>query len=242
MIVRKTAGKCRLGWSMKSRSRRTARSARFTARLAGLAVLALVASGCSGAEPGVVAYVGDTKITQDELNEAFAGVTATLPDQQIPQAAVADALIQGAIADRIAAANKIVITDTDRDALLKGSNLAPLINDPRAKVVAYDAVDPALVARKLGARRLRGGPYQGAGDPQSALRRHRPQSEDDRRRPVRIARQTGPSADSVSAKHASGRGRKLVERARTTRRGDGPASSGMPVGRRADPSSRWWSI
>ena len=151
MIVRKTAGKCRLGWSMKSRSRRTARSARFTARLAGLAVLALVASGCSGAEPGVVAYVGDAKITQDELNEAFAGVTATLPDQPIPHAAVADALIQGAIADRIAAANKIVITDTDRDALLKGSNLAPLINDPRAKVVAYDAVDPELVARKLGA-------------------------------------------------------------------------------------------
>jgi len=68
---------------MKSRSRRTAHSARFTARLAGLAVLALVGSGCSGAEPGVVAYVADTKITQDELNEAFAGVTATLPDQQI---------------------------------------------------------------------------------------------------------------------------------------------------------------
>ena len=172
MIVWKTAGKCRLGWSMKSRNRRTARSAKFTARLAGLAVLALVASGCSGAEPGVVAYVGDTKITQRQLDEAFDGVTATLPDQQIPSAAVADALIQGAIADRIAAANKIVITDSDRDALLKGSNLAPLIDDPRAKVVAYDAVDPELVARQARRRRLRGGPHQGAGDPQSTLRRH----------------------------------------------------------------------
>ena len=139
-----------MGWSMKARNRRTARSAKVTARLAGMAVLALVASGCSGAEPGVVAYVGDTKITQRQLDEALAGVTATLPDQQIPSAAVADALIQGAIADRIAAANNIVITDSDRDALLKGSNLAPLVEDPRAKVVAYDAVDPELVARKLG--------------------------------------------------------------------------------------------
>jgi len=140
-----------MGWSMKSRNRRAARSAKFTARLAGMVVLAIVASGCSGAEPGVVAYVGDTKITQSQLDEAFAGVTATLPDQQIPSAAVADAMIQGAIADRIAAANDIVITDSDRDALLKGSNLAPLIDDPRAKVIAYDAVDPELVARQVGA-------------------------------------------------------------------------------------------
>ena len=136
---------------MKSRNRRTARSAKFTARLAGVALLALVASGCSGAEPGVVAYVGDTKITQRQLDEAFDGVTAALPDQQIPSSAVADALIQGAIADRIAAANNIVITDGDRDVLLKGSNLAPLLDDPRAKVLAYDAVDPELVARKIGA-------------------------------------------------------------------------------------------
>lgn len=139
-----------MGWSMRSRNHRTTRSARVTAGLAGLAVSALVTSGCSGAEPGVVAYVGDTRITQSQLDDAFEGVTAALPDQQIPHTAVADALIQGAIADRIAAMNKIVITDSDRDALLKGSNLAPLIEDPRARVIAYDAVDPELVAQKIG--------------------------------------------------------------------------------------------
>ena len=215
-----------MGWSMRSRNRRTARSARFTAGLAGLAVPALVASGCSGAEPGVVAYVGDTKITQSQLDDAFEGVTATLPDQQIPHAAVADALIQGAIADRIAAVNKIVITDSDRDALLKGSNLAPLHRRPAGEGARLRRRRPGAGGPEDRRRGLPGGPQQGAGDPQSALRRPRPRSEDDRQRPVRLARQAGRSPDSVAAAAAG-----AVERDPTTRRRHGPASPGMPVGR-----------
>ncbi len=135
---------------MRHHNHRTARQARVTAGAAGLALLALLASGCSGAEPGVVAYVGDTKITQQELDDAVEGVGVALAGQQVSPQAVTNALIHGALAEDIAAANNITISDTERDGLIKGSNLAPLLGVPEAVVVAYDVADQELVARKLG--------------------------------------------------------------------------------------------
>jgi hypothetical protein len=114
-------------------------------------VLAMALAGCSRAEPGVVAYVGDTKITQGQLDDAVAGVSSTLEaGQQVSREAVVNVMIQGAMAERIAADNKIAITDTQRDTVIRGSNLANLLDVPRALPVAYDVADQQLVAQKLG--------------------------------------------------------------------------------------------
>ena len=115
-----------------------------------IAVLAL-ASGCANAEPGVVAYVGPTEISQGELDRAVDGVTSTLQDgQQVSREAVVNAMIHGALAEQIAAANSITVSDSERDALLKDSELAGLLDVPAARPIAYDVADQQIVASKVG--------------------------------------------------------------------------------------------
>ena len=116
-----------------------------------VAVLAL-AAGCANAEPGVVAYVGPTEITQGQLDDAVEGVSSTLEEgQQVSREAVVNALIHGVLAEQIAAANKITVTDAERDQLIKASELAPLLDVPAARPIAYDVADQQIVAEKLGA-------------------------------------------------------------------------------------------
>jgi hypothetical protein len=117
-------------------------------------VLVLVAlAGCANAEPGVAAYVDGTKITDRELTAAVEGVTSTLEEgQQVSTPAVLNAMIHGAIAEQLAAKDNIVITDTQRDTVLKDSNLANLVNVPAARPIAYDVADQQIVSTKLGAQ------------------------------------------------------------------------------------------
>ena len=125
------------------RSRRTA--------VAAGALLALALAGCGQASPGVVAYVGDQTITQSAVEQAVAGLSSTLQEgQTVSSEAVVNAMIQGTIAEQIAAEQQIPLTDADRDAVLQGSNLAPLLAVPAAKPVAYDVADQQIVAQKLG--------------------------------------------------------------------------------------------
>ena len=115
-----------------------------------VALLAL-ASGCANAEPNVVAYVGPTRISQGELDEALAGVTSTLQEgQQVSREAVVNMMIHGALADQIASANNITITDGERDALLKTTELVALLDVPAARPIAYDIADQQIVAGKVG--------------------------------------------------------------------------------------------
>lgn len=116
-----------------------------------LSVVAM--AGCSQAEPNVAAYVASTKITDAQVDAAVKGVSATLTEgQQVSTPAVLNALIQGAIAEQLAAENNIVITDSERDQMLAGSNLVSLLAVPAAKVVAYDVVDNQIVSTKLGSQ------------------------------------------------------------------------------------------
>lgn len=109
-------------------------------------------AGCSGAEPGVAAYVDGTKITDTQVSAAVAGISATLAEgQQVSTPAVINAMIHGAIAEQLAAANNIAISDTERETLLKGSNLESLVTVPDARSVAYDVADQQIVSTKLGA-------------------------------------------------------------------------------------------
>jgi hypothetical protein len=122
-----------------------------TVALVGVVLVTLFAAGCAKADPSVVAYVGDSKITQQEVDDAVEGVSTILEEgQTVSRAAIVNALIHGAIAEQIAAANKITITDGERDALIKNSNLAGLLNVPKARPVAYDVADQQIVSDKIG--------------------------------------------------------------------------------------------
>lgn len=131
---------------------RTPRAARI-ARAAVVALVAIAATAGCSAHPGTVAYVGNSEISQRELDDALAGVQQTLQSgQQVSVSAVVNVLIHGEIADQIAAARHVSVTDAERDEVLKTSNLAALLDIPSAKVVAYDAASQQLVAKKVGAQ------------------------------------------------------------------------------------------
>jgi hypothetical protein len=119
------------------------------ALLGAVALLAL--AGCGNAEPGVVAYVGDTRITQEELDRAVAGVSSTLEGQQVNRDAVVNAMIHGELAEQIATDRNISVTDSEREALIKTSNLAPLLAVPDARSIAFDVADQRIVGEKVGA-------------------------------------------------------------------------------------------
>ena len=121
--------------------------------LAGAAlVTVLVTAACSRANPSVVAYVGsDGQVTQSELDSAVAGISKGLQaGQSVQTSAVVSAMIQGEIARQVAAANNVTVTDADREAVLKGSNLAPLLSIPAAKPVLDDVADAQIVPTKVG--------------------------------------------------------------------------------------------
>ena len=115
-------------------------------------VVLLALAGCANAEPGVVAYVGDTRITQGQLDQAVAGVSTTLaPGQQVSREAVVNVMIHGALAEQIAADRDISVTDAERETLIKNSELAGLLTVPDAKPIAFDVADQQIVAERVGA-------------------------------------------------------------------------------------------
>jgi SurA N-terminal domain len=116
-------------------------------------VAVVVLAGCANAEPGVVAYVGDTRITQKQLDRAVAGVSATLQQgQQVSREAVVNVMIHGVLAEQIAASRNISITDSEREDVIKNSELAGLLAVPDARPIAFDIADQQIVAKKLGAQ------------------------------------------------------------------------------------------
>lgn len=120
--------------------------------VAATALLGFALTSCANAEPGVVAYVGDAEISQSQLDRAVTALSSTLqPGQTVSSEAVVNALIQGALAEQIAADQGIAVTDGDRERVLQGSALAPLVAVPDAKPVAYDVADQAIVSEKVGA-------------------------------------------------------------------------------------------
>ena len=119
-------------------------------------LLGLALAGCADASPGVVAYVGDDRITQSQLDAAVTGLSSALEEgQTVSSEAVVNAMIQGQLAQQIAAEQQIPLTDAARDAVLEGSNLEPLAGVEGARPVVYDVADSQLVAQKLGAEAYR---------------------------------------------------------------------------------------
>ena len=114
-------------------------------------LLALALAGCADASPGVVAYVGNDRITETQLEDAVTGLTGALEEgQTVSSEAVVNALIQGQLAEQIAEEQQIPLTDAARDAALKGTNLEPLAGVEGARPVIYDVADSQLVAERLG--------------------------------------------------------------------------------------------
>lgn len=119
-----------------------------------LAALAVLTSACGlSGSPSTVAYVGGARVTQSQLDSAMTGVQQTLQaGQQVSPTALVNVLIHGALAEEIARSNDIAITDAQRDAVIKGSNLAALLDVPDAKPIAYDLADQQLVSQAVGAQ------------------------------------------------------------------------------------------
>jgi hypothetical protein len=140
------------GSSAAVRSSGASRGSRRALVTAGVAAVALLASACGmSGSPSTVAYVGDSRVTQGQLDSALAGVQQTLQaGQQVSPSAVVNVMIHGALAEQIAQTNDVTITDAERDAVINGSNLAPLLEVPDAKPIAYDLADQQLVAQALG--------------------------------------------------------------------------------------------
>ncbi|WP_375423375.1 hypothetical protein [uncultured Friedmanniella sp.] len=114
--------------------------------LAGLALTA-----CGHADPGVAAYVGDQEVSQSQVDQAVKGLSSIVDaGQSVSVEAVVNALVQGELAEQIAVDRKIEITDAERDAALKGTNLAGLVKVADAQPVVFDVADQAIVAQKLG--------------------------------------------------------------------------------------------
>jgi hypothetical protein len=119
--------------------------------LAGVVLLTLLTAGCARQDPSVVAYVGNSEITQQQVDDAVEGVSSILQEgQSVSRSAIVNAMIHGLIAQDLAAANNIVITDSNRDTLIKNSNLAGLLNVPKGRPIAYDVADQQIVSQKLG--------------------------------------------------------------------------------------------
>lgn len=111
----------------------------------------LTLTACGHADPGVAAYVGNEQVSQSQVDQAVKGLASIVEaGQSVSVEAVVNALIQGELADQIAADQKIEITDADRDKVLKGTNLAGLVKVPDAQPVVFDVADQAIVAQKLG--------------------------------------------------------------------------------------------
>ncbi len=116
------------------------------------AAAAVALAGCANAEPSVVAYVGDDRISQAQFDRAVTGVSATLQEgQQVSRDAVVNALIHGVLAEQIAADKRVQVTDRQREEFLQTTDLAVLLGNPDARAVAYDIADQQLVSSKVGA-------------------------------------------------------------------------------------------
>jgi hypothetical protein len=162
-------------------------------------MIILLTAGCSKAAPSVVAYVDGSTITQQQLDDAVAGVSSILQEgQSVSNPAVVNVLIHGIIADKLAAANKITITDSDRDALIKNSNLAPLLNVPAGRPVAYDVADQQIVSGQIGQRGVFGGRRSAVGDTQPTLRRTRSDPENDHQRQVGVIGSAGRHPNALA--------------------------------------------
>jgi hypothetical protein len=135
---------------MSRSAQRRWRAAR-AAVLGCVVLLTLLAAGCAKQEPSVVAYVGNSEITEQQVDDAAEGVSSILQEgQSVSRPAIVNAMIHGIIAEDLAAANNITITDGDRDQLIKDSNLAALLNVPKGRPIAYDVADQQIVSQKLG--------------------------------------------------------------------------------------------
>jgi hypothetical protein len=135
---------------MRSHPRPSARRIARQALASGAVLVVLAAAGCSKAEPGVVAYVGDRSITQARLDQAVSGATKALGGQPVSSEAIINVLIHGELSDEVANARNLGLTDSARDALIKSSDLAPLLTVPDAVPLAHDIADEQLVAKDLG--------------------------------------------------------------------------------------------
>src|SRR5215212_6687935 len=127
------------------------------AGIAGLVLVALTVSGCSNAEPSVVAYVDEARITQRQVDDAVNAISGTLEEgQRVSSQAVVNAMIHGELAEQVAARQTIVISDSDRDEVCwtlnrkRSSRIGPArSHPPHLPVPPPESMDHPQLARLI---------------------------------------------------------------------------------------------
>ena len=105
--------------------------------------------------PSAVAEGADVVVTMlgypHDVRETILGEDGVLAAMAKGTTLVDHTTSEPALAEEIARANGISVTDAQRDAVIKGSNLAALLDVPDAKPIAYDLADQQLVSKAVGA-------------------------------------------------------------------------------------------
>lgn len=123
--------------------------------LAAAAVSALVLTGCAQS-PTVAATVDGVTVSERAVEEAALAVETALgaPAGEARTFAV-NRIIQGKLAETMAADNGIVLSDSERAQILRSQpQLEALATQPGGKALAEDWIDISLVAQALGQEKL----------------------------------------------------------------------------------------
>ncbi len=120
-------------------------------RLVPVVAAAALFAGCSPM-PGTAAQIGDTRITESQLDEVTAACESVgLTTEQVPRTSLLMAEILGAVAEEMAAANDIEITDEEAVDLLRSTSPdSPTLADPECARVASQSAKLQLIVTKSG--------------------------------------------------------------------------------------------
>lgn len=134
---------------MRTTVRRTATAVALAATLA--------LSGCASSNgvtnnPRYAAIVDGVGITEDNIDSVNKALTTALQtDPRQYRFSVLVIMVQGALADRIGADNRITITDAMRNAYIATDEvLSTLAEDSATRGLVYDIADTDLLRQKLG--------------------------------------------------------------------------------------------
>ena len=120
------------------------------------AVVSVVAlAGCAVPSGGTAFDVNGTTISNRDVNQAAtdcAKLVGSTPDKIRTQ--VATMYLQGLIAQQVAAANGVSVSDSEKAAIAKSQNLKPLMDGSACQSAVGTWLTIAVLQQKMGAQKL----------------------------------------------------------------------------------------
>ena len=120
--------------------------------LSALTVIGFALTGCVASPTTAAVVDGQVTISERSVQQATDAVVAAF-DAPVTEARsfAINRLIQGALAERMAASNGITLSDAQREQVIAGQEqLVALVAQPGGVDVAHDWIDISIVAEALG--------------------------------------------------------------------------------------------